>query len=272
MSGLSKLRDEIASSIKNIESSSLDRAVFDQLGVQVVRGAIPQSLVSEWQDMWTDFSDQRNGAARILDNQSNPVEVKASLPEDLYSISANDALLDQVEKIFGSNIGLFHRRFVVKDKSSTGEIMLHQDTGYHYGSIEKASLFMALSPVNKNNGAMSLYPGTHRFGYLGDAGKINGSMLPEDWPIVCPELEPGDFMFMHSATWHFSTEFVTGPDRVMTDFIYQNSADPSTIATVRGQNFWEDGCFLTNRRDELFEQSRAKKLSAISKILNSTTA
>ncbi len=271
MSGVNQLKQEIQDNVGLIESTSLDKNVFDKLGVQVVRGAIPANLVSEWQEMWESFCKKRDGAARVLDNRFNPVEVKASLPEELYNISASDSLLDQVEKIFGKNIGLFHRRFVVKDKSSTGQIMLHQDTGYHYGSINKASLFMALSPVNKENGAMSLYPGTHRFGFLGDAGEINDKVLPEDWPVVCPELEPGDFLFMHSATWHFSTEFISGPDRVMTDFIYQDSADPSTIATVRGQEFWSEGSFLTKQRDQLFNQSRSKKLAAISNILNSTT-
>ena len=46
----------------------------------------------------------------------------------------------------------------------------------------KMSMFLALSNVDKTNGAMTYYSGTHKFGYLGDAGIINENLLDKDWP------------------------------------------------------------------------------------------
>ena len=117
---------------------------------------------------------------------------------------------------------------------------------------------------------MYLYPGTHRFGYLGDAGSINAEVPPSVWPVITPELEPGDFMLMRFLTWHGSGPFVSGDERVMTDFIYQPASDPSTREVVRGNSGWNHS-FLTERRQDIFIACRSSKLRQIKGVLNSTT-
>ncbi len=263
------LRNEVLAAAGAMDADKIDVENFKATGVAIVRGAVPTGKMSEWNELWDEHRRQTLGASRTLENVHNPVEIK-KLPDELLNISSSEHIINHIKPVFGENIGLFHKRFVVKDSNSKGAVILHQDSGYHVGSFEKASVFLALKPVNEANGAMYLLPGTHRFGYLGDAGAINREVLPEDWPVITPTLEPGDFMLMNSLVWHGSGPFHEGNERVMTDFIYQPSTDPSTIETVAGEGGW-NGSFLTEARDEIFLQCRSSKLREIRGILDSTT-
>ena len=263
------LRSEMIDAMDAMDSGRIDPENFKKTGIAIVRQAVPQQQMAEWTSIWDQHRKKTLGAIRTLENVNNPVEIK-KLPQELLDISRNGHIVDHLKPVFGESIGLFHKRFVVKDASSKGAVILHQDSGYHVGSFEKASMFLALKPVSESNGAMYLFPGTHRFGYLGDAGAINKDVLPENWPVVTPSLEPGDFMLMNSLTWHGSVPFVEGDERVMTDFIYQPASDPSTIETVCGDGGWT-GSFLTEARNEIFLQCRSSKLREIRGILDSTT-
>lgn len=266
-------KDYIKSIAHLLESENPDSQLFSKLGVLVIRNAVPKDLIGDWYRIWTDFRTQEYGSSetRDIENKNNPVEVKSGLPVELKEVAKHPDILKWVTPIFGNNIGLYHQRFVVKDESSKGAVMLHNDTCYHVGCANKASLFLALTPVTLCNGAMSFYLGTSVFGNLGDAGQLNKDVLPEDWPVVTPELAPGDLALMSSQTWHESGEFVSGKERVMTDFIYQDANDPSTVEVACGEQAWEDG-FLVKNRSKLFVQCRSKKLGQIKKVLDSTTS
>ncbi|OED36859.1 hypothetical protein AB833_25980 [Chromatiales bacterium (ex Bugula neritina AB1)] len=266
---MEKLRNEIVATLPAIDSDRIDPALFQTTGIAIVRGGVPKDQMEYWTNLWDRYRENSIGSERKLENASNPVEVR-HLPPELLNISHSPYLINHIKPVFGENIGLFHKRFVVKDANAKGAVILHQDSGYHVGLLEKASLFLALKPVSEANGGMYLYPGTHRFGYLGDAGAINARVLPADWPVITPSLEPGDFMLMNSLTWHGSGPFHSGDERVMTDFIYQPSTDPSTAEVVSGGQGWE-GSFLTQAREKIFLQSRSSKLHAIRGILDSTT-
>ena len=228
-----------------------------------------QQASSQSLKLWVTNKKEVLGSNREIENKNNPVEIK-ELPDELYQLSRNPKLLELLEPVFGENIGLYQKRFVVKDSSSVNPVILHQDSGYHVGTFDKASMFLALKKVNRENGGMYLYPGTHRFGYLGDAGSINAEVLPSNWPVITPELEPGDFMLMRSLTWHGSGPFVSGDERVMTDFIYQPASDPSTREVVKGASGWSRS-FLTERRQDIFIACRSSKLRQIKGVLDSTT-
>ena len=269
ITGTSELIADIKAAMPGMEGTSIDPAIFERTGIAIVRSALSPNELIRWQDLWDSHRREVLGAHREIENKNNPVEIK-QLPEELYELSKEPKLLDLLEPVFGKEIGLYQKRFVVKDVKSTNPVILHQDSGYHVGTFEKASVFMALKKVNKDNGGMYLYPGTHRFGYLGDAGSINPDIVPDDWPVVTPELEPGDFMLMKSLTWHGSGPFIKGDERVMTDFIYQSATDPSTREIVRGDAGWS-GSFLTEKRQEIFSACRSSKLRQIKNVLDSTT-
>lgn len=269
INGIDDLKADVEAAIPGMDGPCIDPENFKRTGIAIVRSALNTSEMKVWQDLWDSHRSLVLGAHREIENKNNPVEIK-QLPEKLYELSTEQKLLDLLVPAFGENIGLYQKRFVVKDSSSVNPVILHQDSGYHVGSFEKASMFLALKTVNKQNGGMYLYPGTHRFGYLGDAGSINPEILPTDWPVITPSLEPGDFMLMRSLTWHGSGPFIEGDERVMTDFIYQPASDPSTRELVRGKSGW-NGCFLTEKRQDIFASCRSSKLRQIKQVLDSTT-
>ncbi len=228
---------------------------FERDGFQVFRSAVPSGVAAEWLRAY-------NAIPARSKPDWNPVNISGPFPEPLSNIPRYPTLLDIAGGVFGPDLALYNFRFVVKDRHSRGAIFTHQDTGYHVGFQRKASLFLALSPVTRENGAMTLYTGTHEYGYLGDAGEINAH-LTDEHPNVTPELEPGDAILMNSALWHSSREHTSGPDRVLTDIIYQPANDPSGIELLRGEWRCTPKAFL--RGDALFHRSRTSRLRELQK-------
>jgi len=236
------------------------------MGIFVVRNAIPPGVVDLWRNTWNDFCATELSTGRKV-NRFNPVALDEEPPPILANMHRHPSLLDVVEQAFGPDIALYNQRFVVKDQHSRGSVFLHQDFPYHLGWPTKASLFVPLSVVSPDNGGMVFYPGTHQYGYLGDAGEIDPSILDPNWPACSPSLEPGDVVLMNSLTWHGSGPHVRGPDRVLADIIYQPADDPSGIALLRGQ--WRTEIFLDRRNAHLFVRSRVSRLVELQRELDS---
>ncbi len=253
MRSIDKLKEEMIELLPKMDSSHFDPQVFSLSGVMVIRNAMDASTVMTWKNEYKRQIEKEQSRYKSY----HPVEF-LDLKDGLDGIWRNPRILQVVSKIFGPNVGLFKRRFVIKDKNFRGTVFLHQDTAYQIGTVEKTSVFIAISEAGPQNGGMIFYPGTFRFGYLGDAGEINRQVLPSDWPTLHPALKPGDMALMHSLTWHESSNFVEGPDRILTDFIYQNAEDPSTIEVVAGHGGWSPN-FLNGGRGQNFQTSLFKR-------------
>jgi ectoine hydroxylase-related dioxygenase (phytanoyl-CoA dioxygenase family) len=252
--GPEKLRDLLP----KLDSRVFCKEVFDQAGIFIIRGAVPGGILQEWLEAWDAFYATKLAENRKV-NRFNPVAVDEIPPAPLSEIHKCPAILDVIEQAMGADIALYNQRFVIKDHNSRGAVFLHQDYPYHFGWPFKASAFIALSQVNERNGGMFFYPGSHQFGYLGDAGEINPDILPPDWPKICPSLEPGDFVLMNSLTWHASGPHLEGCDRVLVDVIYQPAFDPSSVALLRGQ--WQTEIFLSDvQKRSIFNRSRSIRL------------
>lgn len=233
--------------------------MFAAAGIFVIRNAISVATVREWQLAWVQFTESLRTQGGRNVNRFNPVAVDEAPPPPLADLHKHPALLDIVQQAFGPDIALYNQRFVVKDKYSLGPVFTHQDYCYHRGWPVKASAFVALSPMTPENGGMIFYPGTHQFGYLGDAGEVDHDVLGPDWPELAPSLEPGDVAFMHSCTWHRSGPHVSGPERVLADIIYQPADDPSGIALLRGE--WRTEIFFSKLSGKpLFKSCRSSRL------------
>jgi|SRR5690348_2292983 len=252
--GVAKIRDLLP----QVDSNEFSAEIFGSAGVYVVRAAIPDDIIAPWQRAWRDFYDTELSEGRRV-NRFNPVAVDEMPPAELAGIHRHPALLDIVEKVFGPDIALYNQRFVIKDRHSRGPVFFHQDFPYHTGWPFKASMFVPLSEVSPRNGGMIFYPGTHQFGYLGDAGEINPAILGPDWPTLSPNLQPGDVVLMNSLTWHGSNPHVAGPDRILADIIYQPADDPSGVALLRGN--WRTEVFLDRKEPNVFLRSRVSRLS-----------
>jgi len=260
--------DDIRQLLKGLDSAVFSPEIFAATGFFVIRKAIPAKTILEWQSEWEKFYTSNYSSGRTV-NKYNPVAFDDELPPILSAMHQNTSLLDIIEQAFGPDIALYNQRLVIKDSRSRGPVFLHHDSPYHLGWPIKASAFVAISPVTPENGGMIFYPGTHQFGFLGDAGEINPEILDPNWPTLSPSLDPGDVALMHSLTWHKSGPHLGGPDRIMADIIYQPANDPSGNALLRGK--WQTDLFLNKTslsNKKLFIRSRSSRLSEMQKQLD----
>lgn len=256
--------------LPRIDSAIFDHEVFAQTGLFVIRQAIQAEELALWRAAWDDFYATELAAGENV-SRFNPVSIDLAVPPVLQAVHQSPALLDIAEQVFGPDLALYNQRFVVKDRYRLGDIFLHTDFPYHYGWPNKASAFLALSTVNRDNGGMYFYPGTQQFGYLADTGELNADVLPECWPVVSPSLDAGDVVLMHSATWHGSHPFSHGPNRILADIIYQPADDPSGVALLRGQ--WQTELRIDkDMKARLYKRSRVTRLVELQKKLDAAEA
>jgi len=234
---------------------SLD--VYREVGFFVVRNVIPEDQVKEWQSAWN-----RLHMDQLKDREVdvwNPVMVHEKLPPVLAEIHKCPQVLDLMQQVY-PDLALYMQRFVIKDHNSRGPVFVHQDFPYDYGWPEKTTTFIPLSVSNTTNGGISFYPGTHHFGYLGDVGEIDTSMIRDDWPLVTPDLKPGDIALAHTCTWHCSPPHEGGPDRILVQSTFQPSSDPSSTSLLRGE--WKTRFRLGGKipRDKFFIRCRSSRI------------
>ena len=257
----------VAKLVDQIESTKFDKDIFEKLGLFIIKNAIPPTLIKDWQEEWDNFYVKNLLNSRNV-NVYNPVELQEKLPEKLSLIYKSDILLNHVEEVFGENIALYNHRFVIKDKFSPGEVFLHHDFCYHLGYPNKVSFFVPLSYAGKKNGSLTFYLGTHKYGYLGDAGEIESDQFQETWPQITPDLYPGDIAIMNSLLWHKSGVNEAGIDRIMADIIYQPANDPSGKELLRGK--WQTEIFLDRSENpvKFFKRSRVSRIIELQNKLN----
>ena len=193
------------------DSQTFNKEVYNHTGVFIIRNIIPHKLIAEWQNEWNVFYNEKLSNGRDV-HKANPVALKEQLPPKLATMYKTDVLIEVAKQIHGDNVALYNHRFVIKDKFSLDKVFLHQDSCYHLGNLNKCSFFVPLSKVNKDNGGLSFYIGSHKCGYLGDAGEINPDAFPIKFEKITPELLPGDFVVMNSHIWHES-----GPNNAKID-------------------------------------------------------
>lgn len=236
-----------------ISSQTFDIDVYRRAGCFVVRGAIPADVVHMWQREWEKFYLPLQAGRNI--NTFNPVALKEQPEGPLATLYREPSLVRVMQAIHGSDVALYNHRFVIKDRFSTGNVFLHQDSCYHLGNLNKSSFFVPLSTVSADNGGMTFHIGSHRLGLLGDAGEINPDSFDFAWPKVTPALEPGDFVVMNSTLWHESGPNISGRDRILADTIVQPADDPTGSELIAGE--WKTDIFYSHQNCvRLFANSR----------------
>jgi hypothetical protein len=249
----------------NIEGDifEFDREVYEQSGVFIIRDFIDKDKIKKLQEIWKNFYDEliNNGGRKVDD--ANFVNFKDELPPEMLNFWKSNYVKKLSNLIYGENVALYHSRVLIKDKKSENKVFLHQDYCYHLGFPTKSNLFIPLFDYNQNHGLLSFYPGTHQYGFLGDAGEIDKSKF-HPWEKISPSVNAGDVVIMNSCLWHESGPNNEDTDRVMFDIIIQPSDDPSGTQLICGEwetDFWigrkEDHTFQI---DSLFVNSRIKKI------------
>lgn len=241
-----------------IESPIFNKKAYNKYGVYIVRNVIPENLVKEWQSEWDDFYKNNLSKGRDV-HKANPVALKEQLPSKLSKMYRNEILINLAKQVHGDNIALYNHRFVIKDKFSLDKVFLHQDSCYHLGYLNKCSFFVPLSISNESNGGLSFYLGSHKCGFLGDAGEINTEGFEIKFKKITPEVNPGDVIIMNSHTWHESGPNISKIDRILADIHYQPSDDPTGKELLSGK--WEtDFWYSMEDPTKYFKNSRILKI------------
>ncbi len=203
--------------------------------------------------------------ASLVASPDHSTEITFDASHILNKILDDLSFIDLVKGFFSGNVGIDYIRLVRKDSFNTKPVFLHQDTPYQIGAFEGYSFFVALTDCNYSNGALVIYPGTHHYGYLGDAGEI-ARVLPSDYPSIETNSQPGDIVIMHSATWHESPTNVALTDRVYLEIHIQSADAPTTRKVITGlrQTEWQNHL----GQDELFLNSRRQRLKFLYNELN----
>jgi ectoine hydroxylase-related dioxygenase (phytanoyl-CoA dioxygenase family) len=244
--------------MSNYISDKFNKSVYDKTGLFIMKDVIPKIIYEDWQKEWVSFYNKNLISGRNV-NISNPVHLKEQLPEKLATMYRDNTLINIAKQIHGENLALYNHRFIIKDKFSSEKVFLHQDSCYHLGNLNKCSFFIPLSKVYRDNGGLTFYLGSHKCGYLADAGEINPDAFPFRFEKITPELEPGDFIIMNSHVWHESGPNIDGVDRIMTDIHYQPSDDPTGKELLSGE--WKTDIFYSMEDPtQYFINSRILKL------------
>lgn len=238
--------------------------IFKQSGIFILRNVIPPVEILALQTKWEILCKELEKKGGRRKDQNNPVNFLDELPVYFQDFWKSEYVKTIATTVIGPNVALYNHRIVIKDKMSDSSVFLHQDYCYHLGFPAKCSLFIPIFDSGSEQGSLSFYPGTHQYGYLGDAGEIDPKSFKK-WERITPYLAAGDVAIMNSCLWHESGPNMTGTDRVLFDIIIQPADDPSGKDLVAGEwqtDFWINKDTRNYEIDRLFINSRTKKLKA----------
>jgi hypothetical protein len=202
---------------------------LDNLGFFVVKDAFPLDTIKKYRSKFLKFLEKK----KLNQTKDHPVEVKIDNIKSFQTIYKDKNLKKISKGFFKGRVGSDFYRIVKKDIRNSSAVFCHQDTGYQVGSFDRYSLFICLTDNNHLNGGMVVYPATHKFGYLGDAGEISKN-ITKKYLKTCPDLKAGDVLVMHSALWHESNKNFIKSNRIYLEIHIQNIDEPTTKYNISG--------------------------------------
>lgn len=175
----------------------------------------------------------------------------------------DDTILDLVESVIGPDIMAWTTHIYPKEPGDGRFISWHQDSA-HWGldSDQIATVWLALTPVTRANGAMQMLPGSQAGGQVehvdtDDENNIltRGQTIAheiDESKSLWVELAPGEVSLHHVDMWHASPPNTTGERRVgialryITPSARQQRINQDYATLVRGED--RHGHFLPEQR------------------------
>ena len=241
---------------------NINHKTLNDLGFFVIKNVFALNTMKKYR---VNFLKSLDGK-KITKTKHHPVEVKIEGKKFFEKIFKDKNLKKIVKGFFKGRVGSDYFRIVKKDHKNSSAVFCHQDTGYQVGSFERYSLFICLTDNNYLNGGMVVYPSTHKFGYLGDAGEISKNITKKYFK-TCPDLKTGDVLVMHSALWHESNINYLKSDRIYLEIHIQNIDDPTTRYNILGKKnkilrplFKKDNIFSNSRVSRIVHFKRKIRL------------
>ncbi|GAA4466141.1 phytanoyl-CoA dioxygenase family protein [Phytohabitans houttuyneae] len=108
------------------------------------------------------FEEHLAGASR---GDSGELDMPHQRDPRLLDLLLSDPLLDLVEPVIGPDIGLFASAFLSKEAYSGRATPWHEDSYFWQDRFDRmdriATVWLALDPVDRDNGCMRVLPGSH---------------------------------------------------------------------------------------------------------------
>jgi len=170
----------------------------------------------------------------------------------LNDLVRDTKIVDAIEDLYGHNILCWTSNFFIKEAHDPGFVSWHQDSTYWgLSSPDVVTAWVALSPSNKGNGAMSVIPGTHTMEQIPHRDTYSkNNLLTRGQEIsvevdenkgVVLELEPGEMSLHHVRIIHGSppnpsdTRRIGFAIRYIPTYVKQVQGDDSATL-VRGED------------------------------------
>jgi ectoine hydroxylase-related dioxygenase (phytanoyl-CoA dioxygenase family) len=87
----------------------------------------------------------------------------------LFDFLMADEVLDIVQDIIGSDIGLWSSHFICKEPHTGGKTPWHEDSAYWKGRFDRfdkiVTVWLAIDNADRTNGCMGVIPGSHHNGF-----------------------------------------------------------------------------------------------------------
>lgn len=141
----------------------------------------------------------------------------------------NDFLNEVFSQIFKDNFYLYESSLVYKPPGKRNEVPFHQDFMDRSNEPFKIIVWVALTDVTAENGALKIVPGSHKKGfkeYVKIEGEAHHTRLKgwesfdENSKIV--EMKKGDVLFFHNMVIHGSDRTHSKKDRLAARYSVQN--------------------------------------------------
>ncbi len=215
---------------KRYFGKTINHKILDELGFFILTKGFSSKSIQKYHDKFLKSLENK----KLSKTKKHPVEVKIEGIRFFEKIYKDHQLKNIVKGFYKGQVGSDFFRIVKKDNKNSSAVFCHQDTGYQFGSYDRYSLFICLTDNNNLNGGMIVYPLTHKFGYLGDAGEISKNITKKYFKI-CPDLKVGDVLIMHSALWHESNKNILKSNRIYFEIHIQDINDINTKYNIIGK-------------------------------------
>ena len=227
--------------------------ILKEMGFFVVRSVFDNKTLEKYTTKFLAEVSKK----KLNKTKNHLVEFKIDKINLFKKIYKEPKLKKIVKNFFGGNVGSDYFRIVKKDKLNSEPVFCHQDAGYQFGSFDRYSLFISLTKNDKTNGGMIVYPFTHKFGYLGDAGEISNEVTKK-FNKICPVLDVGDILIMHSSLWHESEKNYSKMNRIYLEIHIQNLEEPSTKYKITGKR--KKNMNIPFEKEKIFSNSRVQRI------------
>ncbi len=161
----------------------------------------------------------------------------------LADLVRNSCIVDAIEDLYGPNLLCWTTNFFIKEANNPAFVSWHQDSTYWgLSRPDVVTAWVALTPSNRNNGAMTFIPGTHMEDQLEHRDTFAKNNLltrgqevavdVDESKAVTIELQPGEISLHHVRLVHGSPENPSNDRRIGFAIRYI----PTNVSQIAGED------------------------------------